>query len=266
MAEKICYALLLLNAAVASTAATSTRNCCWFYTNLLFFHSFFSFLFPEISANFKPDPDPALARLKDCSSPSPSSSPDPSLSQLSPATPQTADTPPQISSPLSVTDATGASPEHRRASSSSEAAAAATTGDGGRLEDFLETTTGGETLLSVEEPGGPLTLMDDLHSQMLSAPSMLDHHPPMPMDTYELSYSVPATGLDFADAALDSMDWLDITMGGGGGGSGGSGGDTSPAHGTGSLGAPSGPPVPTSIFSADFLDSPDLQLHWDSCL
>nr|XP_046210467.1 myocardin-related transcription factor A-like isoform X2 [Oncorhynchus gorbuscha] len=120
----------------------------------------------------------------------------------------------------------------------------------GRLEDFLESTTG-TPLLGVEPDGG-LTLIDDLHSQMLSTPSILDHPPsPVDMDTSDLGFSTHPAGLDFGDPALDSMDWLDISMGGGGGRT--------------SL-APLGPHTPPSVFSADFLDSSDLTLHWDSCL
>ncbi|XP_035657306.1 myocardin-related transcription factor A-like isoform X2 [Oncorhynchus keta] len=118
-----------------------------------------------------------------------------------------------------------------------------------RLEDFLESTTG-TPLLGVEPDGG-LTLIDDLHSQMLSTSSILDHPPsPMDMDTSDLGFSPHPAGLDFGDPALDSMDWLDISMGGGGG--------TSLA--------PLGPHTLPSVFSVDFLDSSDLTLHWDSCL
>ena len=69
------------------------------------------------------------------------------------------------------------------------------------------------------------------------------------MDTYELGYHPNPPNLDFGEQALDSMDWLDITMGGGG--------SDAPSL------APLGPP---SVFSTDFLDGSDLQLHWDSCL
>uniref|UniRef100_A0A4W6FAY4 Uncharacterized protein n=1 Tax=Lates calcarifer TaxID=8187 RepID=A0A4W6FAY4_LATCA len=84
---------------------------------------------------------------------------------------------------------------------------------------------------------------------MLSTPSILDH-PPSPMDTSDLGFSPHSTALDFGDPTLDSMDWLDISMVGIGG--------TSLA--------PLAPHTPPSVFSADFLDSTDLQLHWESCL
>lgn len=123
----------------------------------------------------------------------------------------------------------------------------------GRLEDFLESTTGAP-LLGVE-PDGPLTLIDDLHNQMLSTSSILDH-PPSPMDTSDLSFSSHPASLDFEDPALDGMDWLDIPVVTGG----------SNCNGGGLVLAPLSSHTPPSVFSADFLDSSDLQLHWDSCL
>lgn len=143
---------------------------------------------------------------------------------------------------------------------------------GGRLEDFLESTTG-SPLLGVEPDGG-LTLIDDLHNQMLSTPSILDH-PPSPMDTSDLGFSAHSAGLDFSDHALDSMDWLDISMVGGGGSGGRAGGGSGVGGGRegGGVGgdggtslAPLAPHTPPSVFSTDFLDSTDLQLHWESCL
>ncbi|XP_039991028.1 myocardin related transcription factor Ab isoform X4 [Xiphias gladius] len=190
---------------------------------------------------FKSNPDPSLAPLHS-DPPSPSSPPSPL--HLSPPTP----TEPLISPQPSVGEPCTGS---------------------GRLEDFLESTTGAP-LLGVEPDGG-LTLIDDLHNQMLSTPSILDH-PPSPMDTSDLGFSPHSTGLDFGDPTLDSMDWLDISMvgsasggsGGGGGGRGGGGGAVEGDGGT-SL-APLAPHTPPSVFSADFLDSTDLQLHWESCL
>ncbi|XP_035513843.1 myocardin related transcription factor Ab [Morone saxatilis] len=192
---------------------------------------------------FKANPDPSLAPLHS-NPPSPSSPPSPL--HLSPSTP----TEPLISPPPSVGESCTSS---------------------GRLEDFLESTTGAP-LLGVEPDGG-LTLIDDLHSQMLSTPSILDH-PPSPMDTSDLGFSPHSTGLDFGDPTLDSMDWLDISMVGSTlGGSGGSGGGRG-EEGRGGVGAgdggtslaPLAPHTPPSVFSTDFLDSTDLQLHWESCL
>ncbi|XP_063478968.1 myocardin-related transcription factor A isoform X5 [Symphalangus syndactylus] len=120
----------------------------------------------------------------------------------------------------------------------------------GRLEDFLESSTGLPLLTSGHEGPEPLSLIDDLHSQMLSSTAILDH-PPSPMDTSELHF-VPepssTMGLDLADGHLDSMDWLELSSGG-------------PVL---SL-APLSTTAP-SLFSTDFLDGHDLQLHWDSCL
>lgn len=201
----------------------------------------FSLCPPSEIPGFKANPDPSLAPLHS-DPPSPSSPPSPL--HLSPPTP----TEPLISPQPSVGDPCTGS---------------------GRLEDFLESTTGAP-LLGVEPDGG-LTLIDDLHSQMLSTPSILDH-PPSPMDTSDLGFSPHSTGLDFGDAALDSMDWLDISMvgsasggSGGGGGGRGSGGGAGEGDGGTSL-APLAPHTPPSVFSADFLDSTDLQLHWESCL
>ncbi|XP_055746333.1 myocardin related transcription factor Ab isoform X3 [Salvelinus fontinalis] len=174
----------------------------------------------EISG-FRANPDPSLALLHS-NPPTPPSSP----LHLSPPTP-----PPEPSLPALPSQQPLPCP------------------GSSRLEDFLESTTG-TPLLGVEPDGG-LTLIDDLHSQMLSTSSILDHPPsPMDMDTSDLGFSPHPAGLDFGDPALDSMDWLDISMGGGGG--------TSLA--------PLGPHTLPSVFSVDFLDSSDLTLHWDSCL
>ncbi|KFP45213.1 MKL/myocardin-like 1, partial [Chlamydotis macqueenii] len=112
----------------------------------------------------------------------------------------------------------------------------------GRLEDFLESSTG-------HDGPEPLSLIDDLHSEMLSSSAILDH-PPSPMDTSELHFAHEPSGgiaLDLAEANLDSMDWLELPGG--------------PVM---SL-APLSTAAP-SLFSTDFLDGHDLQLHWDSCL
>ncbi|XP_060795808.1 myocardin related transcription factor Ab isoform X2 [Neoarius graeffei] len=177
----------------------------------------------EISAGFKANPDPSLSELHS-NPPSPPSSP----LHLSPPTSPTAPTPSH-----QPPDA-----QHQSCSGS------------GRLEDFLESTTG-SPLLGVE-PDGPLTLIDDLHNQMLSTSSILDH-PHSPMDTSELSFSPHPTSLDFEDPVLDGMDWLDLSMGGG-------------SNAGGTVLVPLSSHTPPSVFSADFLDSSDLQLHWDSCL
>ncbi|XP_039719311.1 myocardin-related transcription factor A isoform X3 [Pteropus medius] len=119
----------------------------------------------------------------------------------------------------------------------------------GRLEDFLESSTGLPLLTGGHEGPEPLSLIDDLHSQMLSSSAILDH-PPSPMDTSELHFAPEpgSMGLDLAEGHLDSMDWLELSSGG-------------PVL---SL-APLSTSAP-SLFSTDFLDGHDLQLHWDSCL
>uniref|UniRef100_UPI0037E85284 myocardin-related transcription factor A-like n=1 Tax=Semicossyphus pulcher TaxID=241346 RepID=UPI0037E85284 len=109
----------------------------------------------------------------------------------------------------------------------------------GRLEDFLESTTG-KPLLGVE-PGGPMTLIDDLHSQMLCTPSILDP-PPSPMDIFDMAAE--------REHGLDGMDWLELTVGGI----------------KEEESCTIGPQSPPSVFSTDFLDSSDLQMRWDSCL
>ncbi|XP_035194558.1 myocardin-related transcription factor A isoform X2 [Oxyura jamaicensis] len=119
----------------------------------------------------------------------------------------------------------------------------------GRLEDFLESSTGLPLLTAGHDGPEPLSLIDDLHSEMLSSSAILDH-PPSPMDTSELHFAhEPAGGiaLDLAEANLDSMDWLEL-----------------PGGSVMSL-APLSSAAP-SLFSTDFLDGHDLQLHWDSCL
>ncbi|KAF7705298.1 myocardin related transcription factor Ab isoform X1 [Silurus meridionalis] len=177
----------------------------------------------EISAGFKANPDPSLSELHS-NPPSPPESP----LHLSPPTPPADPTPTDQPSDT----------QHRSYSGS------------GRLEDFLESTTG-SPLLGVE-PGGPMALIDDLYNQMLSTSSILDH-PHSPMDTSELRFSPHPTSLDFEDPMHDGMDWLDLSMGGG-------------SSTGGTILVPLSSHTPPSVFSADFLDSSDLQLHWDSCL
>ncbi|XP_062989640.1 myocardin-related transcription factor A isoform X2 [Elgaria multicarinata webbii] len=118
----------------------------------------------------------------------------------------------------------------------------------GRLEDFLESSTGLPLLTAGPDGPEPLSLID-LYSEMLSSSAILDH-PSSPMDTSELHFAPEPTGgpsLDLAEANLDSMDWLELSGG--------------PVM---SL-TPLSTATP-SLFSTDFLDGHDLQLHWDSCL
>ncbi|XP_056256705.1 myocardin-related transcription factor A-like isoform X1 [Seriola aureovittata] len=186
----------------------------------------------ELSTSFTPAPDPSLDSL-DPNSSAPSPPPSPLQLLLSPPVQPSCDTQlsaPPLQSELQTLVATTEEKQHLSNPGS------------GRLEDFLESTTG-KPLLGVE-PGGLLTLIDDLHSQMLCTPSILDH-PPSPMDTF----SMDAEG----EQGLDSMDWLDLTMG--------RAREEEPP----TL-APLGPQTPPSVFSTDFLESYDMQIHWDSCL
>ncbi|XP_061082937.1 myocardin-related transcription factor A-like isoform X2 [Conger conger] len=174
----------------------------------------------------------------------PKAAPDPSLSRLHPSSPSIPSPTPSPPSPAGPLTSRGA-PEKTAVAPRAPGGGGRTCAGSGRLEDFLESTTG-SPLIGVE-PDAPLTLIDDLHSQMLSTSSILDHAP-TPMDTCELGFTPQPPWPDFGDSALDSMDWLDV--------------GTSGAGGVGL--APLSSHMPPSVFSVDFLDSPDLQLHWDS--
>lgn len=90
-----------------------------------------------------------------------------------------------------------------------------------------------EALLEDAEPR-TLRLMEELKNQLLERPHS-------PMDTSDLTFTdTPPSALPLQDAGLDNMEWLDLTIPG-----------------------PAGISSPTAVFSADFLDSHDLQLHWD---
>lgn len=105
--------------------------------------------------------------------------------------------------------------------------------ESGRLEDFLESTTG-RPLLGVE-PGGLLSLIDDLHNQMLCTSSILNH-PLSPMDTSDTASW---------EQGLDSMDWLNLTT------------ERDREEESPSLALQ----TPPSVFSTDFLDSSDLHIQ-----
>ncbi|KAM6905357.1 LOW QUALITY PROTEIN: myocardin-related transcription factor A-like [Xenentodon cancila] len=186
-----------------------------------------------MSNTIRPASDPSLDHLHPDSSAS-SPPPPPLHLLLSPPIPPSCITPEPVPSPQSElrawADTTKDQQQHLSQSSN------------GRLEDFLESTTG-KPLLGVE-PGGLLTLIDDLHNQLLCTPSILDH-PLSPMDTFDMAGE--------GQQMLDIADWLDLTMEG-------EKDEETPTF------TPLGPQTPLSVFSAGFLDSSDLHIHWDSCL
>lgn len=105
-----------------------------------------------------------------------------------------------------------------------------------QLEAFLE-----RTLADTPAASDPRTqgLMEELQAQLM------DQQPYSPMDTSDLSFcdsSSPPSSLHMglSDPGLDNMEWLDLTMPPG----------------------PAGALTPLGI-PADFLDTHDLQLHWD---
>ncbi|XP_041719110.1 myocardin-related transcription factor B-like isoform X2 [Coregonus clupeaformis] len=107
-----------------------------------------------------------------------------------------------------------------------------------QLEAFLEGTLAGET-----EPR-TLRLMEELHSQLLEQ----SPHSPMDMESDTTGFnniSAPPSSYHLDHTNLDNMEWLELTMPG-------------PTGGLNPLGLP-----PSGVFSSDFLDSHDLQLHWD---
>ncbi|KAK7175191.1 hypothetical protein R3I93_002177 [Phoxinus phoxinus] len=176
----------------------------------------------EISENFKAAPDPVLERLR------------PNTPLFSSSFPLCLSSPSDL--PFKTLHLESQPP-------SIKAHGICGTG-GGRLEDFLESTTG-KPLLGLE-PGGPTTLIVDLHNQMLSTPSILDH-PRSPMDTCDMSFSNHSAS-DLVDSAPDPMDWMELGMGG--------------AEGEGPGMVHMNGHDASSLFSADFLDTSDL--NWSS--
>lgn len=101
-----------------------------------------------------------------------------------------------------------------------------------QLEALLEGTLVGDP----EPEQRTLGLLDELQNQILEQPNS-------PMDTCELSFTdlpAPSTSLSFGlQDTMDNMEWLDLTM-------------------PGSIGGLN----PLGI-NSEFLDTHDLQLHWD---
>uniref|UniRef100_A0A8C9XL47 Myocardin related transcription factor B n=1 Tax=Sander lucioperca TaxID=283035 RepID=A0A8C9XL47_SANLU len=104
-----------------------------------------------------------------------------------------------------------------------------------QLEAFLE-----NTLAETAPASDPRTqgLMEELQAQLM------EQQPYSPMDTSDLSFcdssSPSSLNMGLSDPGLDNMEWLDLTMPPG----------------------PAGALTPLGI-PTDFLDTQDLQLHWD---
>ncbi|XP_078274420.1 myocardin-related transcription factor B isoform X2 [Rhinoraja longicauda] len=119
-----------------------------------------------------------------------------------------------------------------------------------QLEAFLDST-----MLSSDnvpqmpinqESSDSLSLMEDLPNDLLNTSSILDQHHSV-MDPCDMHFSDESSclNLDLPDSNLDNMDWLDLTM---------------PGSSTGLTPVNNAAP---SVFSTDFLDGHDLQLHWE---
>ncbi|XP_015731952.1 myocardin-related transcription factor B isoform X3 [Coturnix japonica] len=90
------------------------------------------------------------------------------------------------------------------------------------------------------------SLIEDLQNDLLNHSSILDHsHSPMETSDPQFTTNSSCLSLDLPDTNLDNMEWLDITM---------------PSSSSGLTPLNSTAP---SVFSTDFLDTQDLQLHWD---
>uniref|UniRef100_A0ACB8FLC7 Uncharacterized protein n=1 Tax=Sphaerodactylus townsendi TaxID=933632 RepID=A0ACB8FLC7_9SAUR len=119
-----------------------------------------------------------------------------------------------------------------------------------QLEALLEGTlpSGNEMppLGSGSEDRGPFSLIEDLQNDLLNHSGIIDHSQ-SPMETADSQFTTTSSclSLDLPDTNLDNMEWLDITM-------------PNSSSGLTPLSA-----TTPSMFSADFLDPQDLQLHWD---
>ncbi|KAM6054836.1 myocardin-related transcription factor B isoform 3-T5 [Chlamydotis macqueenii] len=119
-----------------------------------------------------------------------------------------------------------------------------------QLEALLDGTlpSGNEMpqLTSSNEDRESFSLIDDLQNDLLNHSSILDHsHSPMETSDPQFTTNNSCLSLDLPDTNLDNMEWLDITM---------------PSSSSGLTPLSSTAP---SVFSTDFLDPQDLQLHWD---
>ncbi|KFU93815.1 MKL/myocardin-like 2 [Chaetura pelagica] len=101
-------------------------------------------------------------------------------------------------------------------------------------------------LTSSNEDRETFSLIEDLQNDLLNHSSILDHsHSPMETSDPQFTANNSCLSLDLPDTNLDNMEWLDITM---------------PSSSSGLTPLSSTAP---SVFSTDFLDPQDLQLHWD---
>ncbi|NXT13346.1 MKL2 protein, partial [Prunella fulvescens] len=119
-----------------------------------------------------------------------------------------------------------------------------------QLEALLDGTlpSGNEIpqLTSSNEDRESFSLIEDLQNDLLNHSSILDHsHSPMETSDPQFTTNSSCLSLDLPDTNLDNMEWLDITM---------------PSSSSGLTPLSSAAP---SVFSTDFLDPQDLQLHWD---
>uniref|UniRef100_A0A8C8R546 Myocardin related transcription factor B n=1 Tax=Pelusios castaneus TaxID=367368 RepID=A0A8C8R546_9SAUR len=119
-----------------------------------------------------------------------------------------------------------------------------------QLEALLDGTlpSGNEIpqLTSGSEDRESFSLIEDLQNDLLNHSNMLGHaHSPMETADQQFTANSSCLSLDLPDTNLDNMEWLDITM---------------PNSSSGLTPLSSTAP---SMFSTDFLDPQDLQLHWD---
>ncbi|XP_010187598.1 PREDICTED: MKL/myocardin-like protein 2 isoform X1 [Mesitornis unicolor] len=119
-----------------------------------------------------------------------------------------------------------------------------------QLEALLDGTlpSGNEIpqLTSSNDDRESFSLIEDLQNDLLNHSSILDHsHSPMETSDPQFTTNNSCLSLDLPDTNLDNMEWLDITM---------------PSSSSGLTPLSSTAP---SVFSTDFLDPQDLQLHWD---
>ncbi|XP_021266863.1 MKL/myocardin-like protein 2 isoform X2 [Numida meleagris] len=119
-----------------------------------------------------------------------------------------------------------------------------------QLEALLDGTlpSGNEIpqLTGSNEDRESFSLIEDLQNDLLNHSSILDHsHSPMETSDPQFTTNSSCLSLDLPDTNLDNMEWLDITM---------------PSSSSGLTPLNSTAP---SVFSTDFLDTQDLQLHWD---